>query len=442
MIRRHKASLSHHRLFTCDLGRLVPIACLDVLPGDSFDMSSSVLLRCSPLLAPVMHPVDVRVHHWFVPYRLLWEHWEQFITGGPDGTDASVFPTFVFAGSPTPPQRAVQPEGSLADYLGIPGVEQLGGVSALPFRAYAKIWNDCYRDQELQSLLNLSLTDGVDATTNDELQSCAWEKDYLTLARPTPQKGPDVTIPVDDPIGVETLREAFALQRFEEARSRFGSRYTEYLRALGVQSSDARLQRAEYLGGGTQVIQFSEVLQTGPGAVDGTPTFDEGVGYLKGHGIAAMRSNHFRKFFEEHGVVLSLLSVRPKTIYMDGVEKMWLKRDRLDFYQPELQHLGQQEVDTREVYAGSTDGEAFGFVDRFAEYRKQSSYVSGNFRSSLNFWHFARSFGSEPALNGDFVNCVPSETPFAVNSEHTLWCLARNRVVARRIVGPAGPRVM
>ena len=249
-----------------------------------------------------MHPVHVRVHHWFVPHRLVWDSWEDFITGGPDGDDSSAFPTITLTGG-----AAV---GSLADYLGCPtGVQR--DVSALPFRGYALIWNEWYRDQDLQNPLVISKADGADATTNTALQNVDWEKDYFTSARPWTQKGPDIVVPLGTaaplvsanyaadsvnykplagaPSGsgpytwgtsgigamyadlssataasINDLREAFALQRYEENRARYGSRFTEYLAFLGVRSSDARLQRPEYLGGGKQVIQFSEVLQTPP----------------------------------------------------------------------------------------------------------------------------------------------------------------------------------
>ena len=163
---------------------------MEVLPGDTFQQRSNCLLRCSPLLAPVMHPVHVRLHHWYVPYRLIWEDWEDFITGGPDGNDASEFPTITFGGGSG---AAI---GSLADYMGIPtGVDGLE-VSALPFRAYAQIWNEWYRDQDLEAELTVDETSGADSTTSVALQRVAWEKDYFTSSRPWEQKGPAVTIPL------------------------------------------------------------------------------------------------------------------------------------------------------------------------------------------------------------------------------------------------------
>lgn len=474
-MKRSKFSLSHTRLLTCDMGELIPIGCIEVLPGDGIQQTASALVRCSPLLTPVMHPVDVRIHHWFVPYRLVWEDFESFITGGPDGNDASVYPTITFAGG-------VAASG-LGDYLGIPPSVANTVVSALPYRAYAMIWNEWYRDQDLQTALTVDVTSGDDTTTNTVLQNCGWEKDYFTSARPWEQKGPSISIPLGTsaPVtiaetgptpgartiqrevagsgataivigagtanaelawtadlsaataaNVNLLREAFALQRFEEARARYGSRYVEYLRYLGVRSSDARLQRPEYLGGGRDTIQFSEVLSSN-GASTGN------LGQLGGHGISAMRSNRYRRHFEEHGAIISVMSIRPKTIYLQGLPRFWNRRTKEDFWQQELQHIGQQEVLNKEIYlAHATPEGTFGYQDRYDEYRRQESWISGNFRSSLTTWHFGRSFASDPALNATFVKCVPSEVPFAASSADVMWIQVRQSIQARRLVAGSG----
>lgn len=478
------------------MGNLVPVGLVEVLPGDTVQQMTSLLIRVSPLLAPVMHPVHVRIHHWFVPHRLVWEDWEDFITGGPDGMDASVFPTKDMGGGVT--------EGSLADYLGLPpGIgdappEQYP-VSALPFRGYQLIWNEWYRDQDLQTPAVIDLTSGADITTSPDLQRAAWEKDYFTSSRPWTQKGPEVTLPfgqfapvVPTPAGpdsqprfsvgsvgstplqspggapdvhfdaspaaaaeafwehtglradlsgatavsINALREAFAIQRYEEARARYGSRYTEYLRYLGVRSSDARLQRPEYLGGGRQTIQFSEVLQTAP---SDDPVGS--VGELKGHGIGALRSNRYRRFFEEHGYVFSLMSVLPKTMYAQGLSRTWNRRTKEDFWQRELQHIGQQDVLNKELYAlqSVADGnETFGYQDRYDEYRRMESGIAGQFRTVLDFWHYARLFSSPPALNNDFVQSIPTKRVNAVQTEHVLWVMARHSMQARRMVAGSG----
>lgn len=490
-MKRSKFNLSNYKLLSCDMGELIPCGLLEVLPGDTVQQATSALVRCSPLLAPVMHPVHVGIRHYFVPFRLLWDKWEDFITGGPAGTDASVFPTITFGTAPA--------VGSLADYLGVPAVTGIQ-VSALPFRAYNLIWNECFRDQDLQTELVVSIGSGADTTTSTALQYACWEKDYFTSARPWEQKGPAVTIPLGSTapvkgigyaatgtstvtsnqsvretggatvtytesinntaaspqfftrtvgggvrtpdivadlanasaVTVNVLREALALQRYEEARARYGSRYTEYLRYLGVQSSDARQQRPEYLGGGKQTIQFSEVLQTAQGT--------DPVGKLRGHGIGAMRSNRYRRYFEEHGFVVSLLFVRPKTIYTQGLEKLWNRRFKDEFWQREFETIGQQEVLNKEVYAPhTTPNGIFGYQDRYDEYRQKSSSVAGEFRTStLDYWHMSRTFGSNPALNATFVQCTPTERVFAIPSEDNLHIMTNHSIQARRLVASAG----
>lgn len=493
-MKRSKFSLSNTKLLSCDMGELVPCGLTEVLPGDSIQQATTCMVRFSPLLSPVMHPTHVQLAHWFVPHRLVWEDFEDFITGGPDGNDASEFPTIA---SPASSGFAV---GSLADYLGVPpGVADLP-ISALPFRGYALIWNEWYRDQDLQTALTIDVTSGVDSTTSVALQRAAWEKDYFTTARPWEQKGPAITIPIGDSapvlgIGFQTanptrstqnirqsdgttfttdnqvirssvedvltevqnpsgdtypniradlssasavtvnlLREAMALQRFEEARARFGSRYVEYLRYLGIRSSDARLQRPEFLGGGRYPVQFSEVLATAEDTSESVV-----VGDLKGHGLGVARSNRYRRFFEEHGYIFSFLVVKPKTIYAQGLHRTWNRRTKEDFFQKELQHIGQQEVLNKEVYsAHSSPDEAFGFQDRYDEYRRMESSIAGEFRDTLDYWHFARQFSGDPALNASFVQCVPPEEPFAVPSTDVLYIMAKHSIQARRIVAGSG----
>lgn len=501
-MKRGKFSLSHYKLLSLNMGELVPVSLVEVLPGDTVQQATTALLRAAPLLAPVMHPCHARIHHWFVPHRLVWDDWEDFITGGPDGEDDSVFPTITMPGS------GGAALGSLADYLGIPtGINSLE-VSAIPFRGYALIWNEWYRDQDLQTELVIDTTSGPDTTTNTTLQNVAWEKDYFTSARPWESKGPDITISIGDqaplvadppttvtqtaneayrttgagtlpenlgaprilsgenqlrttnnasadgafvingrvldlgdsyadlsaatPISINTLREAFALQRYQEARARFGSRYVEYLRYLGVRSSDARLQRPEYLGGGTQTIQFSEVLQTAEGS--------DPVGQLRGHGIGSVRSNRYRRYFEEHGYVFTFVSVRPKTIYAQGLFRHWNRRTKEDFWQVELQHIGQQPILNKEVYAAhASPNNTFGFQDRYDEYRRTESSVSGEFRTSvLDYWHLARIFASSPALNATFVSSVPTKRVFAAQENDVLYAMVRHSIQARRNVAQTG----
>lgn len=505
---RFKHNLSHYKLTSLDMGKLVPIAAVPVLPGDTIQHATSLLLRVSPLATPVMHPVTVRIHHWFVPTRLSWDDaggantgFQAFITGGPDGTSTPTVPTITINNAAV---------GSLADYLDVPTlVASNRSIYAEPFRAYARIYNENYRDEDLTTLLTIDTSDGVDTTTNTTLQSIAWEKDRFTSARLTTQKGTAVTLPLGTSAIVKTsagagftgaqepvqlldstgsaltgnrylgtnaagtkfnettgaataignnlyfsnlyadlsnataadindIRWAFAIQKYKEARQLYGSRYTEYLAYLGVRSSDARLQRPEYLGGGKQTIQFSEVLQTGV-STSGTP--GTGVGILKGHGIAAVRSNRYRRFFEEHGYIITLLSVRPKTIYGNGIPKHLIKTTKEDWWQKELQHVGQAEIYNKEVYSADTGpDDVFGYNNRYDEYRGEESRVSGEFRTStLNSWHLARIFSGDVTLNNSFITCDPAESRILQStSTDSLQVMAYHSIQARRLVDPIG----
>lgn len=479
-MKRAKHNLSHYRLTTAKMGELIPLTCVPVLPGDTFQHSTSALIRVSPLNTPVMHPVSVRLHHWFVPNRIVWPEsenggWEQFITGGPDGDNAQ-----------TPPQVNLPAgEKSVSHYLGVPKTASPYNRNALPLRAFNKIYNERYRDQDL-----------VPERTQheDTIPHIAWEKDQFGVARPWTQKGPEVTVPigerayikadldntngalmVDDlsntprtmdaegvnvqmrpnsgPISddnrlyadlanatgvdVNTFRAAFAVQRYQEARARYGSRFVEYLRYLGIKPSDARLQEPEYLGGGVTRLNFSEVLQTAPGNEG-----EAGVGDMYGHGIAGVSSNAYRKFFEEHGYVITLLSVRPKAIYINGLHREWIKKTKEDYFQKELSNLGQQEVYTSELHfaAGAT---TFGYQDRYEEYRSHPSQVTGDFTSTLSSWHLGRELSNDVVLNQSFIECDPSDRIYQVPSTDQLWIMANHRIVARRMVPKrANPRIL
>lgn len=488
-MKRSKHSLSNYKLLSMPMGKIIPINWMEVLPGDSIQQSTSALVRVAPLVAPVMHPCQVRIHHWYVPNRLIWDSFEDFITGGSDGTDETE-PPYLELGTVA--------EKSLHDYLGIKPHAYGGAmeVSALPFRAYNLIFNNYYRDQDLVDELDIDLTDGdsgADTTTETDIQNAAWPKDYFTTARPWTQKGSGVTIPLGDSapitgmgvratattvssgslretdasaartgvdgwdsstnaliieedasnagfpdiradlssatgIDISDLRLALAIQRYQEARARYGSRYVEYLRSLGVRSSDARLSLPEYLGGGRQIIQFSEVLST-----DGSNT-----GSMKGHGIAAMRTNRYRRFFEEHGIVMTMMSVVPKPIYEGALSRSWFRKVKEDYYQRELAAIGDQAITNKEVMAdhGTPDGN-FGYQARYDEYRYQPSQVAGEFRSGLYNWHMARIFGSDVALNQSFTDCVPTDRIYANTTYDPLYVMANNSIQARRQI----PRV-
>lgn len=420
-MRRSKYNLSHYRLTTGSMGQLLPIGLIEVLPGDTFDHEVQALIRLSPMSAPVYAGMTVRIHHWFVPHRLIWPAWEDFITGGEDGLDNSEIPGFGGA-------RVAK---DLLDYYGVP--PRTGSPNALPLLGYSTIWNEYYRDEDLQAEA---------PTEGNVVLNVNWQKDYFTTARPWPEKGGAVSVPVGDggvfpapsldvaDVTVNDIRKAFSLQRWREHRARYGSRYTEYLRFLGVQASDARLQKPEYLGGGKVRMSVSEVLQVAPDPAE-DPGF--GVGDLWGHGIGATRTRGYRRFFEEHGYIHSFVSVRPDPLYMQGVDRHWLKKSRDNFYTPEFNNLGPQTIENHEVYFGGADG-TFGYQDRYSEYKFQLSGVSGEFRDVLNYWHLGRDFESAPTLNSDFLKCNPSRRIFNEQTHDPLWMMFKHRVAARRIV--------
>ena len=474
------------------MGRLVPVCGFETLPGDTVQIRNNALIRVTPLVTPVMHPVQVRFHTYFVPNRILDPEdgsfsWEKFITGGEDGMYA------------TPPPQATRDitEGTVADYLGItPGTGRV--YNTFLMKAYAKIWQEYYRDQQLQSDITL------DSYTGDVAPFLVnWGRDYFTKARPESQLGPEVTLPlgnqapvIQDPgtdrifirtptvddlrpiaggagseiltnaaatanenfmlgrsaaddtsnlvadlssagaLNINDMRRAFAIQRYQEARNLYGARFVEYLRYLGIRSSDARLDRPEYIGGGKGMISFSEVLTTNElsSTIDPNAT---PVGTMRGHGISAVGTKTSRYFCEEHGHILTLMSVRPKNIYMQSQHKMFNRQVKEEYWQRELQQIGQQPIQNRELYADHSDPDGtFGWNDRYADYKHVPSMAVGEFRSILNSWHLGREFAGDPALNTSFVECRPTNRIYADTADDTdkLWCMVNNSVVVRSML--------
>ncbi|WGL31470.1 major capsid protein [Dipodfec virus UOA04_Rod_1087] len=502
--KRTAFDLSHEVKFSCDFGQLVPFFVQEVLPGDTFKVSTEALVRFAPLIAPIMHRVNVYTHFFFVPNRLIWDEWKDFITGGEDGTASPVLPTVALAGPIRP--------GSLGDYLGLPVTLSAGNqsnmscqVSALPFRAYHLIWNEYYRDQNLQDEFEIGLSSGVkpvDALVDNfnKLHYRAWEKDYFTSALPYPQRLPNpVTIPVGteaevffdgssqssatfEPldvykaqkyswgssganfekvgsdefqlrhnatltgptgspvqtsvpmnlnpngtlkadlsqatgVSINELRRGFSLQRWLENNARGGARYIEQILShFGVRSSDARLQRPEYLGGSKTPVVISEVMQT-------SQSQDTPQGNYAGTGTSFGVGKAFKRWFEEHGYIIGILSVMPRSAYQQGIPRHFLKRDKFDFYWPEFAHLGEQEIKNAELYydytntpeAKQENERLFGYTPRYAEYRFINSHVHGDMATSLNFWHLGRIFSSRPGLNGDFVTCKADKSDTGLN---------------------------
>ncbi len=462
------------------MGLLMPTLVQEIVPGDRFRVSSEVMIRLAPMIAPVMHRVNVYTHYFFVPNRIVWDEWESFITGGEDGDEAPVHPHYRSQDIYTQGLNSI---GDLPDYMGVPYIQdnvETAKFNALPFRAYQLIWNEWFRDQNLQDAVDIPKTSGQQTTFECLVkQYRCWEKDYFTSALPWPQRGDAITIPSQitydnvstivgnddtsygtliaqssgrldatsppgsatnsrvenlDDIGIDIndLRRSNALQRWLELAARGGSRYIEQVKAFfGVTSSDSRMQRPEYLGGGRQNVMMSEVLQTGETAT--TPQ-----GNMAGHGVSVGSNNGFSRRFEEHGFLIGLISVIPKTAYAEGVDRMWTREDKFDYYFPQFAHLGEQEITDKEIYFDGTESNdpdaTWGYQSRYAEYKYKASRISGQFKTSLDYWHMARLFGQEVGLTSSFVRATPTQRIFA-NTEATddkLWMQIYHQISALR----------
>lgn len=490
-----KFDLSHDRKFSCDMGELVPIMVQEILPNDTFTVTSEQMIRLAPMLSPMMHRVDVFTHFFFVPNRLVWPNWEQFIS--PD--DPSTAPEHPYI------QLFDYDAGMLADYIGLPTGATTGlgtHYNPIPFAAYFKIFNEYYRDQNLVSEESDTLKDGdnsfeaIQGQINSKPLKRAWEHDYFTACLPFAQKGDPVSLPlsgtaeidwvanggedfvrnpstgatlptdellhnvggklksyidpddfaasIDNSANLEVnlstatsssindFRRAVKLQEWLEKNARGGTRYIESIFAhFNRKSSDARLQRPEYLGGGRSPVMISEVLQTS--ATSSEPTE---LGTMAGHGLNVGNTHQFSKNFEEHGYVIGIMSVMPKTAYFQGLPRHLGNRfDVLDYPWPTFAHIGEQEVLNKEVHIDHANpDDTFGYIPRYSECRYVPSSVHGDMRTSLDFWHMARDLPTTVALNGDFIQCDPTKRMFAVQDPDTdsLWCHVYNKVSARR----------
>lgn len=476
--------LSHEKKMSLIMGNLIPIFHQEILPGDKFNVSSEILLRFAPMLAPMMHRVNVYTHYFFVPNRLIWDEWEEFITGGPDGTLTPVPPYVPYNND----YSDFMTEGSLSDYFGLPPVGTGGSgsglkVSTLPFRAYQLIFNEYYRDQNLSNPVSILKTSGFDGNYDQmmAIRKRAWEKDYFTSALPWAQRGSTVGIPLSpdeqgklyktsdgtlytpgstknlqvngaggladqdlvqlsmDPgstINVNDLRTAVKLQEWLENNARAGARYIEQILShFAVKSSDARLQRPEYLGGGVQPVVISEVLSTVGTTAEG---IEAPQANMAGHGISVGRTNKFSKYFEEHGQVIGILSILPRTAYQNGIPREFLREDKTDYYWPEFAHLGEQPVLKGEIFYDPAASETvnkstWGYQQRYAEYKYKPSTVHGAFRSTLDFWHMGRKFTALPDLNESFVTSDPTTRIFAVTEDvEQIYAQVYNSVQAVR----------
>lgn len=515
---------SHGWKSTFDSGYLVPFLVDEVLPGDSYKVKFNFLARLSTPVVPTMDNLFLDTFYFFVPYRLLWKHWEQF-NGQQDYPGAS---TDFLVPQTTAPASTGFEVGSLEDYFGLPtGIKNIK-ANELAARAYALIWNEWFRDENLQNPINLSTyaeistAGGLDDVGMGDSGFIGQHKllrrgkrhDYFTSALPWPQKGPGVEIglagsaPISGTASVDlytlgyeqlggssgssssdfmnvagvgatggtrvnwygsqyatsfarktgtgsipfsgtadlsltsaatinSLRQAFQIQKLYERDARGGTRYTEILRShFGVISPDSRLQRPEYLGGSESPVIINPVVQNSATGATGAATPQ---GNLAAFGVASSTSakHGFTKSFVEHGIIIGLLNVRADLTYQQGIPRMFSRRTRFDFYWPVLAHLGEQAILNKEIYAQGTDqdDDVFGYQERYAEYRYFPSMITGKLRStdpqSLDVWHLSQKFDNLPTLSSEFIQdnppvdrilAVQNEPQFIIDSYIDMKC--------------------
>ncbi len=495
-IQRSTFDRSHGLKTTFNAGELVPIYVDEALPGDTFSCNLTAFSRLATPIHPTMDNAFMDSHFFAVPVRLVWDDFEEFmgetktykaagatrLDGTPDFTAAAPIPPTITAGG------SGEAEQSLSDYFGIP--TKIAGLefSALWHRAYTLVWNDWFRDENLQAPKTILTTSGADATTY-ALLNRGKKHDYFTSSLPWPQKGADVTIPLgtsapvftdaasqadisvisttqsdsyrklgastdyaymSEAAGTETnslqadltnataatinqLRLAFATQKFLEIQARGGSRYIEVIKNhFNVTSPDARLQRPEYLGGGSSPVNISPVAQTS--STDATTP----QGNLSAIGTTVLSGHSFTKSFTEHTIVIGMVSVRTDLTYQQGLNRMFSRETIYDYYWPTLSTIGEQAVKNKEIYAqgSAADETTFGYQERYAEYRYKPSSITGKFRSNatgtLESWHYAQEYSALPLLGDSWIQvtdtnvqrtlAVASEPQFIFDSLFKLKC--------------------
>lgn len=490
-IQRSKFERNSDVKFSFNVGDLVPFYVDEVLPGDTFSIDTSKVVRMQPLVAPIMDNLYLDTYWFFVPNRLVWEHWKNFCG---ENTNSAWLPAVEYnvpkvsgavSSSGTSSSIYQWRPGDIADYMGIPvgsssvayNDDELLSVNALPFRGYCLIWNEFFRDQNLQDPIPIPLGDIVGEVDNTDilpnrivngsgiLKACKYH-DYFTSCLPSPQKGPDVNIPLSGLAEVVTgaekiltsnapmsftnvstgnkvgsltlasgatnlsvgqpgnlapnnlyaslgsaslgtineLRLAFQMQRIYEKDARGGTRYTEILKNhFGVTSPDARLQRPEYLGGSRIPININQVVQTSSSS--NTPQ-----GNTAAFSVTADVHSDFTKSFVEHGFIFGLCVARYDHTYQQGLERFWSRSDRFDYYWPSLANIGEQPVKRKELYCTGlvdNDDRVFGFQEAWADYRYKPSRVAGEMRSrvpnTLDVWHLADNYDGAPFLSAEWI---------------------------------------
>ena len=536
--KRSTFDLQHDVKLTTDFGKLTPFMCEEVVPGDTWYNNSDVLVRFSPLIAPVMHRMYVTTHFFYVPFRLVWDEYETFESGGRDGKTQPSFPQLAMLGAKNSEgfsdTKGLWAPGSLADYLNYPTSDSnITGpgmrVSALPFRCYQLIYNDYYRDENLELDLDIDLSSGdVDVKSPEyekllTLRYRAWAKDYFTSALPWPQKGDQQTVPLStqgslvntdvtfQPSGktrvvttdgstmgdfrqhgtafssssttpaspdgsdstleldalidnsdqlkvkngnviingtsftINDLRRAYSTQRYLEAKARGGSgRLKEWLLSIfGVDNDDLRLQRPEFLGGSSNAVQVSDILQTSQTTAESPQGQYAGLGYSYGD------SKGFKRTFKERGYLIGILSVMPAPAYTEGLPRSYRKFHPTDFYLPQFANLGEQEIFDYEVSlrpfpsnSGHNKLTTFGYAPRYSEYKYIPSRVHGDFKNmnSYGFWTLNRYYEQAPLLSNEFIKVNPQANDlnriFAVEDESSPKLLVQvvNHTKARRLM--------